>query len=130
MGPGSSKGNLRSHALSLLTHTADLQISTYRIAAKATSDRDSISVASEPYLMYAGYLSLAFHWLKMEQAAAKKLEKDPSGPNADFYKSKIATSQFYFESVLPRVKALKPRMFTATKTLMELKPEQFAFNDA
>lgn len=47
--------NLRKHALICLAKTLEWQYLTYRLAAKATvgGDRDSIGVASVPYLMYA-----------------------------------------------------------------------------
>lgn len=128
--PGTSKGSVRSHALELMRLTADLQISTLRIGNMARTNRDAVGVASEPYLMYAGYLSLAYHWLKMEQTAGKKLEADPNGPNADFYKSKISTAKFYYQAILPRTAALKAQMFTPVETVMEMTPNQFAFNDA
>jgi hypothetical protein len=45
--------NLRRHALTMLGKTIEWQYLTYRLAAKATvgGDRDSIGVASVPYLM-------------------------------------------------------------------------------
>mmetsp|Transcript_3840 Transcript_3840/g.4662 ORF Transcript_3840/g.4662 Transcript_3840/m.4662 type:complete len:639 (+) Transcript_3840:170-2086(+) len=127
--PGSSKGEIRSHALKLLKLTADWQLSTFRIAMRARANKDAIGVASDPYLMYAGYVSLAFHWLKMEQAAAKALEKDPEGPDAAFYRSKIATAKFYYDHILPRTQVLKTQMFTPVESIMTLKENEFAFND-
>uniref|UniRef100_A0A7S3PLQ9 Acyl-CoA dehydrogenase n=1 Tax=Aplanochytrium stocchinoi TaxID=215587 RepID=A0A7S3PLQ9_9STRA len=127
--PGSSQGAIRSHALKLLQLTADWQLSTYRIAMKARNNREAIGVASEPYLMYAGYVSLAHHWLQMEKTAAAALDKDPNGPDAKFYKSKIATARFYYDSILPRTRALKAQMFTPIESLMDLKEDEFAFND-
>lgn len=126
--PGTSQGKVRSHALSLLWLAADWQISTLRIGNQARSNRDIVGVAADPYLMYAGYVSLAYHWLRMEIAAGKALDKDPNGPNAEFYKSKLAAAQFYYESILPRTSTLKSEMFRDIKTLMDVPAESFAFN--
>eukprot|EP00041_Stephanoeca_diplocostata_P018287 m.381813 g.381813 ORF g.381813 m.381813 type:complete len:105 (+) comp20970_c1_seq13:1828-2142(+) len=58
--------NLRKHALTLLAHCAEWQYLTYRIAGKAMKDKDAIGIAGVDYLMYAGYVQMAYHWLKME----------------------------------------------------------------
>lgn len=123
--PSTSHGAIRSHAWQLLKHTAQWQFMSARIAAKAASNRDSIGVASVPYLMYGGYVSLAEQWLKMEGVAAKALEKDPSGPDADFYKGKILAAQFYFDCILPRTTGLVAEMNTPVDSVMKMTPEQF-----
>mmetsp|Transcript_6548 Transcript_6548/g.12077 ORF Transcript_6548/g.12077 Transcript_6548/m.12077 type:complete len:639 (+) Transcript_6548:86-2002(+) len=120
-----TNGSLRSHGFSLLKAALKCHYLTLRVAAKAASNRDSIGIASEPYLMFAGYLGLAEQWLKMEAAAAKALDKDPSGPDADFYKGKILASKFYFENILPRIDSLEARILADPASLMEIKPDQF-----
>ena len=47
------------------------QMMTWRILAGALKNKDAIGVASVDYLMYAGYVNMGFHWLKMEVAAEK-----------------------------------------------------------
>lgn len=117
-------GKLRSHAATLLRHAIEWHYLTYRIAAKAASNKDAIGVASVDYLMYSGYVSLAYHWLKMEEAAVKGLKK---GGDKDFYNSKIQTSHFYYENVLPRTRTLVNTMLAPVDSVMGLKPENFAF---
>lgn len=43
-------------------------------------------MAAEDYLMYSGYVTLAAHWLKMEQTANAKLADGSGELDADFYK--------------------------------------------
>jgi len=122
--------NLRRHALTLLRHCAEWQYLTYRIAGKGMADKDAIGVASVPYLMYAGYVQMAYHWLRMEVAAEKGLI-DPNSPQPDeFYQSKIQTADFFFENILPTTASLKPKMLAPTKSLMDMKPEQFSYDHA
>lgn len=124
--PSSSKyGKLRRHGLSVLRRAAKWEYMTLRIAAKAAKDKDAVGIASEPYLMYAGYVTMAEKWLKMEAAAAKALEKDPNDPNADFYWGKIYAADFYFNNILPRCDTLSTCILAPIDSIMKIKPEQF-----
>ena len=40
----------------------------------ARKDREIISAASEDYLMYSGYVMMAYHWARMAAVAYDKLE--------------------------------------------------------
>mmetsp|Transcript_4903 Transcript_4903/g.12542 ORF Transcript_4903/g.12542 Transcript_4903/m.12542 type:complete len:640 (+) Transcript_4903:55-1974(+) len=124
-----SNGALRSHGFALLKASLRWHYLTLRVAAKGATNKDAIGIASEPYLMMAGYISLGEQWLKMEAAAAKALDKNPDGPDADFYKGKILAARFYFENMLPRIEALAPRILADPSSLMEITPEQFAKSD-
>lgn len=121
-----SNGSLRSHGFALAKAAAQWHTLSYRIAAKASSNKDAIGIASVPYLMMGGYVSLAEQWLRMEAVAAKALDKDPSGPDADFYKGKVAAADFFFEHILPRNLALVPPMLASIDSVMAITPEQFA----
>lgn len=114
------------HALKVLSHTAEWQYLTYRIGMAATKDKDVIGAASVDYLMYAGYVSLAHHWLMMEEVARGKLAaSDCEDP--EFAKSKIQTAEFYFDNMLPRTRSLAQTMMTPPKSMMQMKPENFSF---
>lgn len=119
-------GNLRKHGFQLLGEALNWQYLTLRVAAKSVSNKDCIGIAAEPYLMLAGYVSLAEQWLKMEGVAARALEKNPNGPDADFYKGKLLASKFYFENMLPRTKSLSPRILASPDSVMKITPAQFA----
>ena len=119
-------GELRKHGLQLLGAALHWHYLTLRVAAKSASNKDCIGIASEPYLMLAGYVGLAEQWLKMEAVAAKALAKNPSGPDADFYKGKILASKFYFENMLPRTSSLAPCILADPDSLMKITPAQFA----
>ena len=86
---------------------------------------DEIGGASVDYLMFSGYVTLAYFWAKMAQAAYEKLASGVE--NRDFYRAKIKTAEFYFERLLPRTKSLAVTMMADPKTLMQLDEELLSF---
>ena len=105
----------------LSKQVANWQQYSLRIALKAKKDRDVVGSASVDYLMYSGYIVMAYFWAQMAQAAYEKLAGDVE--NRDFYRAKIKTAEFYFERMLPRTKSLSKTMMADPKTLMQLKEE-------
>ncbi|MER1155494.1 acyl-CoA dehydrogenase C-terminal domain-containing protein, partial [Pseudomonas aeruginosa] len=100
---------------------------TLRIALTARKQRDLVSTASHDYLMFSGYATLAYSWALQEAAARRRLRQGGS-ESADFYKAKIATSEFYFARLLPRAKGHAAAMAKPTGSIMDLKSEHFAFD--
>lgn len=95
------------------------------IGAKAMKNPDEVGAASVDYIMYSGYVVLAWFWLQAAVVANKKIDSDKS--NKDFYKAKITTARFYFERILPRTTSLKTTMLSGCDNLLELNDEHFAF---
>ncbi len=104
---------------------ANWQQYSIRIAMKAKKDRDIVGSASVDYLMYSGYITMAYFWAQMAQAAYEKLAGDVE--NRDFYRAKIKTAEFYFERILPRTKSLAATMMADPKSLMQLDEELLSF---
>lgn len=98
---------------------------TLRIALKARKDRDVVGSASVDYLMYSGYIVMAYFWALMAQKAHEKLASGEG--DANFYTSKIQTAEFYFERLLPRAKSLAETMMSDSKSLMQMEETNFAF---
>jgi len=126
----SSNSGLRKHAWSLLMHTAEWQMLTYRIAARAATNREWISSTSVDYLMFGGYVTLASHWLRMEVAAVDALSKGSKDEEDGFYKAKIQTSDFVFERLLPRTRAHKAGILAPVSSLMDMAVDDFSFDHA
>ena len=97
---------------------ANWQQYTLRLALKAKGNRDYVGSASVDYLMYSGYIVMAYFWAQMAQTAYEKLATDVE--DRDFYRAKIKTAEFYFERLLPRTKSLSKTMMADPKTLMQL----------
>jgi alkylation response protein AidB-like acyl-CoA dehydrogenase len=104
---------------------ANWQQYSLRLAMKAKNDRDIVGSASVDYLMYSGYIVMAYFWAQMAQTAYEKLATDVA--NRDFYRAKIKTAEFYFERMLPRTKSLASTMMADPKTLMQLDQELLSF---
>lgn len=98
---------------------------TMQIGMKAMQNREEVGGASVDYLMYSGYITLAYYWLLMAKTAQDKL--DAGADDADFYQAKIKTAQFYFARILPRTESHKTMMLAGVETMMALDEEHFAF---
>jgi alkylation response protein AidB-like acyl-CoA dehydrogenase len=109
----------------LSTTVAKWQQYTIRLGLKAKKDRDVIGSASVDFLMYSGYIVMAYFWAQMAQTAYEKLATDVE--NRDFYRAKIKTAEFYFEMMLPRTKSLAATMMADPKTLMQLDEDLLSF---
>lgn len=105
---------------------ANWQQYSLRLALKAKKDRDVVGSASVDYLMYSGYIVMAYFWAQMAQTAYEKLA-DKNLENRDFYRAKIKTAEFYFERMLPKTKSLAKTMMANPKTLMQLDQELLSF---
>lgn len=129
-----ANSGLRSRAWDLLKHSIEWQVLTYRIAAKAVKNKEVVSSASVDYLMYAGHVTLASHWLKQEVVATAKLAELAAGgetaQEADFYKAKIQTSQFVFDGLLPRTRSMARGMFTPIESITQMHKDHFSFDHA
>jgi len=98
---------------------------TMKIGMSAMKNRDEVGSASVDYLMYSGYVTLAYFWAKMAKAAQDALAAGTT--EEDFYKSKLTTARFYFTRILPRTKGHAATMTAGADTLMDLDAEHFAF---
>lgn len=98
------------------------RVNTLRIAMKAAKDRDMVGSASVDYLMYSGYIVMAYFWAKMADAAFTGVK---SGKDNDFYTAKIQTAEFYYDRLLPRAKGHSKMMLKDSKTLMQMNEEHF-----
>ena len=97
---------------------------TMKVGMKAMTNRDQVGAASVDYLMYSGYVTLAYFWLRMAVVAQAKVDAkdDPTG----FYKAKVTTAIFYFERILPRTRGLVETMLSGSDNLMALDAELFS----
>lgn len=109
----------------IMEHAGDWQKMTTSIGAKAMQNPDEIGAASVDYLMYSGYLTLAYFWAKMAKVAQTKLKE--SDEDQAFYQAKIKTARFYFDRILPRVHGHAACLANGSDSMMALDPEEFSF---
>ncbi len=98
---------------------------TLRIALKTKKNRDVLGSASVDYLMYSGYIMMAYFWAMMAQAANEKIAEGTG--DKEFYRAKVKTAEFYYSRILPRTKALAKTMMASPKSLMSMKEDQFSY---
>ena len=109
----------------IMTFGGDWQKMTEMVGAKAMSNPDEIGAASVDYLMYSGYLTLAYFWAKMAKVAQDKLAS--SDEDSAFYQAKIKTARFYFQRILPRAKGHAACLESGSDSMMALSADDFAF---
>ncbi|MDN3520531.1 acyl-CoA dehydrogenase C-terminal domain-containing protein [Halomonas ramblicola] len=96
---------------------------TLGIGMKAMADREEVGAASVDYLMYAGYVTLAYLFARAaKQAKAALTESTDDGA---FYSAKLDTARFYFQRLLPRTRAHKQAIEAGAESLMALSAEDF-----
>ena len=101
------------------------QAITVTVGKKAMTNADEIGGASVDYLMFAGYVTLAYFWAQMASVAHSKLKS--GAEDKAFYQAKLHTCEFYFKRILPRAKGHAACIEGGVDSMMALASEDFAF---
>jgi len=99
-----------------------LQI-TNDIGLSAANNPDELGAASVDYLMYSGYVTVGYFWLKMAVVAQQKIDEGTS--EVDFYNAKLQTATFYFDRMLTRTRSLVSAINSGSENLMQMDAEHF-----
>lgn len=118
----SENEQLQKYVIELSRLVGEWQALTKQIAEDSADNPNEIGAASVDYLMYSGYLVLAYFWAEMARIAHLKLS-DPA--NRAFYEAKINTANFYFARLLPRTHGLSKSMLAGADSLMDMPVESF-----
>jgi hypothetical protein len=119
---------MRRFAWDLTKLCAQWNALTVRIMLAARKDRDIVSSASVDFLMFSGYVMMAYFWAQQAAVASAKLASGEGAEVPEFYKAKIKTADFYFERILPRTQGHAEAMVNPSKTMTALAPEHFSFD--
>ncbi|HEX4869792.1 MAG TPA: acyl-CoA dehydrogenase C-terminal domain-containing protein [Moraxellaceae bacterium] len=117
--------NLRPYVWQLSKLAAQWNMLTVKVMLTARKDREIVSAACNDFLMYSGYVTMAYFWAIQAAVAYEKLEKG-GAETPEFYKAKIQTAEFYFERLLPRAKAHAAGITASPKSLMQMDKDHFA----
>ena len=98
---------------------------TMKVGMTSMQNRDEVGSASVDYLMYSGYVTLAYLWAQMAKVAKTNLAAGTT--EEDFYGAKVKTARFYFQRILPRTATHALSMVAGADSLMDLDAEHFAF---
>ncbi|QJQ94911.1 MULTISPECIES: acyl-CoA dehydrogenase C-terminal domain-containing protein [Halomonadaceae] len=94
---------------------------TMGVGMKAMQDREEVGAASVDYLMYSGYVTLAYLWAR----AAKQASQALGGGEEAFYKAKLDTARFFYQRLLPRTRAHAQMIQAGAGSLMAISAEDF-----
>ncbi|WNL37813.1 acyl-CoA dehydrogenase C-terminal domain-containing protein [Halomonas sp. PAMB 3232] len=94
---------------------------TMGVGMKAMQDREEVGAASVDYLMYSGYVALAYLFARAVKSAATGLNGDEEA----FYQAKIDTARFYYQRLLPRTRAHAQMIQAGAASLMAISSEDF-----
>ncbi|KPA99085.1 acyl-CoA dehydrogenase C-terminal domain-containing protein [Pseudomonas asplenii] len=117
-------GQLGAHVTRLDQLNREWGELTLLVGKAATQNPDEVGAAAVDYLMYSGYIVLAYLWLRMALVAQAQLEEG-SG-DADYCRGKLATCEFYFKRLLPRTAAHRAAVEAGSESLMRLPADLFA----
>lgn len=98
---------------------------TMKVGMTAMQNRDEVGAASVDFLMYSGYVCLAYYWALMAKVAQEKLAAGTT--EEGFYTSKVQTAKFYFDRILPRTAAHAAMIANGGESIMAVEEENFAF---
>lgn len=96
---------------------------TDRIVAKHASDPDLVPSVAVDYLMFAGYVTVAWLWARAAQVAHVKLAARSA--ERDFYEAKIQTARFWFDRILPRIAVCEAAVDAGSAALMAMSDDGF-----
>lgn len=114
-------------ARTLVRYALDWNLMTLSIMLRASKNREMVGAASVDYMMYSGYVMMAYCWAQ-QAAKAQDLSGAAKGAeSADFYQAKIQTAEFYFARMLPRAKAHKLTALSSVDSLMQMDNSHFNF---
>jgi hypothetical protein len=88
-----------------------------------SKDPQTASAGSVPLLKLFG--TVAGGWMLVRSAIIAKKGLDAGSSNAKFYRSKLATSRFYAENILPLSGVLKDQVVAGHKTIVALDESYF-----
>ena len=116
-----SQFNAWSNAIEV--HLDEWKQLTVDVTKRAASNPEELGAASVDYLMYSGYVTVGYFWLRMAVTAQEKL--DAGTDNPDFYQAKLHTAKFYFDRLLSRTRSLVSSIDSGAENLMSMPVEQF-----
>jgi alkylation response protein AidB-like acyl-CoA dehydrogenase len=122
-----TSGSVGKMARTLVRRAVEWNVLTARIMLRVRGDRELVGSASVDYLMYSGYVMMAYFWA-LQADKADELLKNGNGRESDaFYRTKIQTAEFYFERLLPRASTHKTCALASTRSVMQIDKDDFAF---
>ena len=109
----------------LARRTAQWNVLTTLIMLRASKDREQVGSSSVDYLMYSGFVMMAYFWALQAAKAAELLASGNGRESNEFYTAKIHTAEFYFARLLPRADGHYSTALAPTSAVMQMPQELF-----
>ena len=107
----------------LQAHNKEWLDLSMKLGEAAMENPDNAGAGAVDYLMYSGYVTLAYFWARMAILAQQKIAE--ADGDVSFYEAKLMTARFYFERLLPRTESLKTTMLSGADNLMTMPESLF-----
>ena len=101
---------------SLADHGAQWGELAMNVGGRAMENLEELGAAAVDFLLYSGYLTLAFCWGRIALTASQGLA---AAPGDEYLESKLAVARFYFARMLPRAHAHKSAVEAGAGTLTD-----------
>jgi len=96
---------------------------TMHVGLKAMENPEEVGAASVDYLMFSGYVTMAYFWARAAELALQKLAG--GSDESSFYQAKIHTARFYFQRLLPRTLSHAQAIKSGADNLLALGEDDF-----
>ena len=116
--------DLQEFIFPLAKSFAKLQQSTAVIAQKGLKDPIEAGAASVDYLRQFSLVAMAYMWVRMAQAAQRRLSSDTDADRT-FYEAKIKTARFFMQRMLPEADWRFKAVMAGADSLMDLEETAF-----
>lgn len=102
----------------LQSHSKEWLELSMKLGEAAMENPDNAGAGAVDYLMYSGYVTLAYFWARMAVLAQQKMAAGDG--DVSFYEAKVMTARFYFDRLLPRTESLKTTTLAGADSLMAM----------
>ena len=89
------------------------------VGERAAASPEEVGAAAYDYLLFSGYVALAYWWASSAAAA------EGAPLPAAFIQAKRETARFYFDRILPRTLAHAAAIDSGAASLLTLPPDRF-----
>ena len=100
-----------------------LQTATMWLMQNGMTNPDNAGAASSDYLRLMALVTFGYIWAQASKISGDKLGNNAD--NADFYRNKLTTAQFFFERMLPDTASLLTKIEAGSESMMTLDANAF-----
>lgn len=114
------KPEMAEFIVPLAEHNKEWGELAMHVGLAAMENPEEVGAASVDFLMYSGYVTLAYFWaLAAQKALANSDSSDP------IYSSKLKSARFYFQRILPRTDSLAVMVKSGADNLLSMELDEF-----